>query len=208
MVAMLVLMALTCFARESPDWSTNRLAVELLDETADKGQVLRLYDELLSERAPVSYDMSDEKFRQIIQYRRNNNQYTLLFYEKNASPLATERTLVGSVSVVFEYKFIRGGVIKGFVEDVVTTKSCRNMGYGKEMLHFLILLFSRAHKDCYKMELSCDENKFKVYNSVGFEMSEIAMEYRTAKNKDMLEELRDSNTMEMPLRLRVPEPTN
>ncbi|XP_074652261.1 glucosamine 6-phosphate N-acetyltransferase-like [Tubulanus polymorphus] len=74
--------------------------------------------------------------------------------------------IIGSATLVIEHKFIRGTVVRGRIEDVVTLDSHRGMQLGKLLVDALTIL--SKHLGCYKTTLECKDDKMPFYNKFGY----------------------------------------
>ncbi len=81
--------------------------------------------------------------------------------------------IVGSGTIIFEPKIIRGGKSVGHIEDIVVKSSYRGNKISQNILNELkdYAKFS----NCYKVILDCDEKVCPVYKSNGFEIKGVQM---------------------------------
>jgi len=81
--------------------------------------------------------------------------------------------VIGSTTLLIEQKFIHEGGLVGHIEDVVTHKDFRGMGFGKAVMQKAI----DAAKDagCYKVILNCSDENFPFYEKLGFRKHEREM---------------------------------
>ena len=75
-------------------------------------------------------------------------------------------SVVGSITLIFEPKFIRKMGYVCHIEDFVIDANHRNNKLGKVMIEISIA-FSKL-KNCYKIILDCDEKVQKFYEKSGF----------------------------------------
>ena len=81
--------------------------------------------------------------------------------------------LIGTATILYEYKFIRNIVKLAHIEDVCIDEKQRNKGIGKLLINYLV---NEANKEnCYKIILDCDENLENFYKKSGLEKKGIQM---------------------------------
>jgi len=115
-------------------------------------------------------NVSKEKMYEIFEKSKNNSK-TFVIIEKSSG------NIIGSVRWVIDYKFIRGGVIGGRVEEVVLHPEYQGKWLGsKLMAHVLEYL---KQKGCYKIELACREELIPFNRKFWFEVSETEMKLYT-----------------------------
>ena len=81
--------------------------------------------------------------------------------------------IVGTASAVLVKKFIHGGGIAGQVEDVVVDEEYRNRGIATSLVKHITTYLRQ--KKCYKITLVCDVGIKNIYQSMGFQVSDIHM---------------------------------
>uniref|UniRef100_A0A0M3HU49 Glucosamine 6-phosphate N-acetyltransferase n=2 Tax=Ascaris TaxID=6251 RepID=A0A0M3HU49_ASCLU len=126
----------------------------------------RGYLQLLSQLTFVG-DVSEEQYRQrflSMQSTRPKSYYVVVIEE-----LST-RTLVGSATLVIEWKFIHEAGCRGRTEDVVVDKRMRGKQLGKLLNIYLVQLARRI--GVYKMSLECKDALIPFYGQVGFKVDE------------------------------------
>jgi glucosamine-phosphate N-acetyltransferase len=77
-----------------------------------------------------------------------------------------DEQIVGTASLVLEYKFIHKGSIIGHIEDVSIDYDYQKMGIGKMLVQELLQIAKDS--GCYKAVLHCDEDKVAFYQKLGF----------------------------------------
>jgi glucosamine-phosphate N-acetyltransferase len=81
--------------------------------------------------------------------------------------------IVGSGTIIFEPKIIRGGKSVGHIEDIVVKSSYRGKKISQNILNEL-KEYAQIKK-CYKVILDCDEKVCPVYRTNGFEINGVQM---------------------------------
>jgi glucosamine-phosphate N-acetyltransferase len=121
----------------------------------DKG-LLELYQQV--------WKVSKIDINSLRNFIRNNN-YMIVVEENDV--------IIGSLVLHLQYKLIRDGGIAGFIEDVVISENFRGNGIGK-------LLVKKAIEkakvlNCYKIVLSCFDERVNFYESCGFRVENKTM---------------------------------
>ena len=121
----------------------------------------------------------------------HNKIYKNFAKQKNAYGLVAEieknkkKKIIGFCSIFF-YLRIRGGLI-GCIEDIVINSKFRKRGIGKAMISKLISL--SKIKNCFKINLACQEDTTVFYKKMNFLKNGISMnfffkkKYINSKNK-------------------------
>eukprot|EP00758_Cryptobia_borreli_P002324 Tbor_TRINITY_DN2945_c0_g1::TRINITY_DN2945_c0_g1_i2::g.1166::m.1166/K00621/GNPNAT1, GNA1; glucosamine-phosphate N-acetyltransferase len=143
-----------------------------LQETDNIGQFL----ELLSVLTIVS-DLTTEQFKSIISERKKQGIITLIALAPKSNDVEdngkNEHVIVGTMSLVCERKFIRGGATVGHIEDVVVCPAFQGKGIASKMYNRLEAV--ARERGCYKLILDCVDDKVGFYQKLGFERKEIQM---------------------------------
>ena len=81
--------------------------------------------------------------------------------------------LVGTATILYEYKFIHNICKLAHIEDVCIHSDYRGKGYGKILLNYL---FNEAKSNnCYKITLYCNDDLEQFYNNANLEKRGIQM---------------------------------
>lgn len=81
--------------------------------------------------------------------------------------------LIGTTTLLYEYKFIRNIVKLAHIEDVCIDQQYRNRGIGQLLINHVV---NEAEKEnCYKIILDCDEKLEHFYGKSGLEKHGIQM---------------------------------
>ncbi|KAM0681590.1 Glucosamine-phosphate N-acetyltransferase-like protein [Glugoides intestinalis] len=112
-------------------------------------------------------DITQEMFLNRFQERKNHGVFTVVAVEE-----CTNRVL-GTASIFYEPKYIRECATKAYIEDVCVASYAQKRGIGKKLVVFLE---EKAINDgCYKIILTCNEQKEYFYQKMNFKKTEIAM---------------------------------
>lgn len=135
---------------------------ELKEEDYDNGYI-KCINELTS---PV--DITKETFLNRLTLMKNKKDYYVVVAQDPKT-----RNILGSGTIFLEYKFIRGCVIKGHIEDIVVLGEKRGLGIGKRIVEHLLDYGKR--NNCYKIALVCEQKNIKFYEKCGFNEKEHEM---------------------------------
>ncbi len=130
--------------------------------TIEKEDYEKGYFELINQLT-IAPKLEKEEFLKILEL--NKNCIIIIMEDKK------NRKLIGTVKILFDFKFARKGGIVAHLEDIVIDEDYRKNGYGT----FLIKLVEEISqkKNCYKLVGSCRENFKEFYRAKGFDVSGI-----------------------------------
>lgn len=112
-------------------------------------------------------DVTEEMFLKRFQERKNQSVFTVVAVE------ASNNRVLGTASIFYEPKYIRECATKAYIEDVCVAPYAQKRGIGKKLVTFLE---EKALDDgCYKIILTCNEQKEQFYQKMNFKKTEIAM---------------------------------
>tara|TARA_R110001632_G_scaffold133602_1_gene248172 strand:- start:527 stop:946 length:420 start_codon:yes stop_codon:yes gene_type:complete len=123
-----------------------------------------LYIDLMKKFRPLDENMSTEKFDEI---------YQKIFQTGSIIICKTNKKIIGSITVILEYKFINNFSIYGHIEDVFVDEKQRHKKIGKKLVEEAVNFCKE--KKCFKICLNCDEKLKKFYSLNGFENRQINM---------------------------------
>ncbi|VDK49906.1 unnamed protein product [Anisakis simplex] len=124
------------------------------------------YLQLLSQLTSVG-DVSEEQFhkRFLSMQKTNPKSYYVVVLEEISSGM-----LVGSATLVIEWKFIHEAGCRGRTEDVVVDRRMRGKQLGK-LLNFYLVELARLI-GVYKMSLECKDSLIPFYEQFGFKLDQ------------------------------------
>lgn len=136
------------------EFNTKDIKFHLLsEEDYDKG-----YFELLMQLTKCE-KASKENFCKRLELIRSIGNTAIVVGEKNSE-------IVSSISLIFEYKFIRNLGVVCHVEDVIVSENCRGFKLGTKILDIAKIL--SKENGCYKIILDCDSSVRSFYEKQGF----------------------------------------
>lgn len=135
---------------------------ELEYEDLDKG-FLQVLDNLL----PTNIDITHAK--EILEKIKSNPLHKIFVAEDTESHM-----IVGTTTILLEPKFIDGGMVVGYVEDVAVRKGCEGLGIGKQVIENVID-YAKTVKHCTKIILYCSEKTKGFYEKSGLKLSKDAL---------------------------------
>lgn len=89
----------------------------------------------------------------------NNNNFMLVAENEVGE-------IIGTCTLHLQKKFIRNGGVAGYIEDVAVRKTYRGRNIGSLLIKETIELAKR--KNCYKLVLSCFDERINFYERNGF----------------------------------------
>ena len=105
-----------------------------------------------------------QEYKNILSKIENNSTIWVVDYKNE---------LIGTATILYEYKFIHNIVKLAHIEDVCIDNKYRNKGIGTLLINYVI---NEANKEeCYKVTLDCDEQLENFYKKVGLENKGIQM---------------------------------
>ena len=115
-------------------------------------------------------DITTDLFANNIKKISNTGSIIVCYIE---SPLSCDFKIIGSGTIIFEPKLIRGGKCVGHIEDIVASSEYRGKGIGKDLIG--LLTEEGREKNCYKIILDCVEDLEDFYCKNGFKKKGIQM---------------------------------
>jgi glucosamine-phosphate N-acetyltransferase len=107
---------------------------------------------------------TNETYKNILGKIENNSTIWVVDYNNE---------LIGTTTIIYEYKFIRNIVKLAHIEDVCVDEKYRNKGIGNLLINYAV---NEALKEkCYKIILDCDEKLENFYKKSGLEKHGIQM---------------------------------
>ena len=120
------------------------------------------YLQLINQFRPTIF--TEEEYKSILE---KINTYSTIWV------MESDNKLIGTTTLMYEYKFIRNIVKLAHVEDVCIDHNYRNKGLGTQLLKFVVN--EALKQQCYKIILDCDEKLEHFYTKSGFKKNSIQM---------------------------------
>jgi glucosamine-phosphate N-acetyltransferase len=135
---------------------------------------------LMNQFRPVETDMSFDKFCEI---------YDKIFTYGEIYVARDENKIIGSITVIYEQKFIHRGAIYAHIEDVVVDKDYqRTLRIGSRLLDYAKQ--KSVEKNCYKCTLVCSEDLSPFYRKNQFEEKGVHMTHSLKPSEKPIEKHR------------------
>lgn len=109
--------------------------------------------------------VTTNKAAEILRTRLRNNERTFI--------ARVGEQIAGTASLMVERKFIHHGGFVGHVEDVAVHRDYEGKGIGSALIHHIIEEAKKA--GCYKVILSCFDDRIPFYERLGFRRYEVGM---------------------------------
>ncbi|XP_017774404.1 PREDICTED: probable glucosamine 6-phosphate N-acetyltransferase [Nicrophorus vespilloides] len=117
---------------------------------------------LLSQLTKVGSVTKEEFIRQFYAMKSAGGYYVTVIEDTR------DHSIIGSSTLITEFKFIHECSLRARLEDVVVNNTYRGKQLGKLIVLTVSLLAKRL--GCYKMSLDCKDNLIPFYKSIGYRM--------------------------------------
>lgn len=105
---------------------------------------------------------------QFAEIKKRGEDYVIIVAED-----PTSGTIVGTATLLIEYKFIRGAGKIGHIEDVVVDAAARGQRLGAKLVEKLTERAKAA--GAYKIILDCSESNVAFYEKIGLTKKDVQM---------------------------------
>ena len=140
------------------------------------------YLDLMNQFRPVETDMSFDKF---------SKMYDKIFTYGEIYVARYANKIIGSITVIYEQKFIHHGAIYAHIEDVVVDNDYQNTGSKKGLkIGSQLIDYAKQksmEKNCYKCTLVCTEDISPFYRKKQFEEKGVHMTYSLVPSEKPIE---------------------
>jgi glucosamine-phosphate N-acetyltransferase len=110
-------------------------------------------------------ELTPEEALPILESRRRSGIRTFVARE--------DEQVVGTATLIVEQKFLHSGGWVGHIEDVAVHRNHQKKGIGAALVRHAV---DEAHKlGCYKVILSCFEDRIPFYKGLGFQPHDVGM---------------------------------
>jgi glucosamine-phosphate N-acetyltransferase len=124
------------------------------------------YLNLMKEFRPIEININYEKFCEI---------YDNIFKNSEIYIAIIDNKIIGSITIIFEQKFINNCAIYAHIEDVIVDEKYRKNKIGSKLLEYVKNI--SKEKKCFKCTLVCNKNIEEFYLKNNFEERGVCMSY-------------------------------
>ena len=124
------------------------------------------YLELMEQFRPINKIIAFEQFCEL---------YDKIFTNSEIYVARLEDKIVGSITIIYEQKFINGCAIYAHIEDVIVDENHRHLQIGSKLLTYAKEM--STSKNCFKTTLVCSKDVSSFYLKNNFEERGINMSY-------------------------------
>ena len=124
------------------------------------------YLDLMRQFRPIDTDITYDTFCQI---------YDKIFTNSEIYVARNDGKIVGSITVIYEQKFINNLAMYAHIEDVVVDTNYRKYKIGSSLLDYA--KYQALEKNCYKCTLVCSPELSRFYQYNDFEEKGLHMTY-------------------------------
>jgi glucosamine-phosphate N-acetyltransferase len=114
-----------------------------------------------------------------INFELFSNIYDQIFKSSEIYIAILNENIIGSVTIIYEKKFINNCALYAHIEDVIVDKEFRNNKIGSKLLDYVKKI--AIEKDCFKCTLVCNKNISTFYLKNNFEERGLNMSYLNPK---------------------------
>lgn len=113
----------------------------------------------------IKSNISKEYFKNFVNNILNENHHILVIEYDNI--------IIGSGTLLIEQKMTYGGCKMGHIENILINENMRGNKFGSLIIHELVKIADQ--KQCYRVDLVCENHLNKFYKSLGFSDNLIGM---------------------------------
>jgi glucosamine-phosphate N-acetyltransferase len=128
------------------------------------------YLKLMNQFRPIDIEINFELFSNIYDHIFKSSEIYIAILNEN---------IIGSVTIIYEKKFINNCALYAHIEDVIVDKEFRNNKIGSKLLDYVKKI--AIEKDCFKCTLVCNKNISTFYLKNNFEERGLNMSYLISK---------------------------
>lgn len=108
----------------------------------------------------INTNVTKEDFELFLTKNLQSGHHIILVYEIN-------NKIIGTGTLLIESKLTYNISYLGHIENIFVSEEYRNKGIGKEIVKCLCKYANE--KECYRVDLACEEQLIPFYKSVGFD---------------------------------------
>lgn len=116
----------------------------------------------------LQVDIDKEHANKILQKIMSNPLHKIFVAEEEGQNSKNQKKIVvGTITLLVEPKFINGGMIVGYIEDVSVKKGYEGLGIGSQLVTYATN-DALLHEGCRKVLLYCSKKNMPFYEKLGY----------------------------------------
>ena len=128
------------------------------------------YLNLMNQFRPIQQNLDFDTFSNIYDQIFKSNEIYVALMDKN---------IIGSITVIYEQKFINNCALYAHIEDIIVDENFRNNKIGSKLLNYVKK--KALDKNCFKCTLVCNKDVANFYFKNNFEDRGLNMSYLIKK---------------------------
>ena len=128
------------------------------------------YLNLMNQFRPIQQNLDFDSF---------SNIYDQIFKSSEIYVALIDKNIIGSITVIYEQKFINNCALYAHIEDLIVDENFRNNKIGSKLLNYVKK--KAFEKNCFKCTLVCNKDVSNFYFKNNFEDRGLNMSYLIQK---------------------------
>ena len=128
------------------------------------------YLNLMNQFRPIQQNLDFDTF---------SNIYDQIFKSSEIYVALLDKNIIGSITVIYEQKFINNCALYAHIEDIIVDENFRNNKIGSKLLNYVKNI--AFDKNCFKCTLVCNKDVANFYFKNNFEERGLNMSYLIKK---------------------------
>ena len=128
------------------------------------------YLNLMNQFRPIQQNLDFDSF---------SNIYDQIFKSSEIYVALIEKNIIGSITVIYEQKFINNFALYAHIEDLIVDENFRNNKIGSKLLNYVKK--KAFEKNCFKCTIVCNKDVANFYFKNNFEDRGLNMSYLIQK---------------------------
>ena len=128
------------------------------------------YLNLMNQFRPIQQNLDFDSF---------SNIYDQIFKSSEIYVALIDKNIIGSITVIYEQKFINNCALYAHIEDLIVDENFRNNKIGSKLLNYVKK--KALDKNCFKCTLVCNKDVANFYFKNNFEDRGLNMSYLIKK---------------------------
>jgi GNAT superfamily N-acetyltransferase len=128
------------------------------------------YLNLMNQFRPIQQNLDFDSF---------SNIYDQIFKSSEIYVALIDKNIIGSITVIYEQKFINNCALYAHIEDIIVDENFRNNKIGSKLLNYVKK--KALDKNCFKCTLVCNKDVANFYFKNNFEDRGLNMSYLIKK---------------------------